>query len=234
MVNRSSGFSLTFSFEFLALESSHSLHSGIRQIGLFTLKLVFCVSGIDIASNFKVYYSHSVSGFQSLYIILLSFQKHTMHSNSPDFYHDDSPVSCVKCVDGSGSVHSSWGTLGSRETNTSWARWKRNHGSGVQYTSTEWISTGSSGRSNFAVRAPSILWTTSNPAVTRPNTVCLPSKCGVSAVVMKNCEPLVFGPAFAMASVYFSWRRCGSRISSAKGADQSDAPPVPLPSGSPP
>ena len=34
-----------------------------------------------------------------------------------------------------------------------------------------------------------------------PKTVCLPSSHGASSVVtMKNCEPLVFGPALAMAS----------------------------------
>ena len=39
------------------------------------------------------------------------------------------------------------------------------------------------------------------PSVTWPNTVCLPSSQGAaSAVTMKNCEPFVFGPAFAIAS----------------------------------
>ena len=39
------------------------------------------------------------------------------------------------------------------------------------------------------------------PSVTRPKTVCLPSSHGAASVVtMKNCEPLVFGPAFAIAS----------------------------------
>ena len=34
-----------------------------------------------------------------------------------------------------------------------------------------------------------------------PKTVCLPSSQGAASVVtMKNCEPLVFGPAFAIAS----------------------------------
>ena len=37
--------------------------------------------------------------------------------------------------------------------------------------------------------------------MTWPKTVCLPSSHGVaSAVTMKNCEPFVFGPAFAIAS----------------------------------
>ena len=38
------------------------------------------------------------------------------------------------------------------------------------------------------------------PFITRPNTTCLPSSHGVATVVMKNCEPLVFRPAFAMLS----------------------------------
>jgi len=32
----------------------------------------------------------------------------------------------------------------------------------------------------------------------RPNIVCLLFKCGVAASVMKNCDPFVFGPAFAI------------------------------------
>ena len=49
----------------------------------------------------------------------------------------------------------------------------------------------------FIVTAEATSW----PEVTRPKTVCLPSSHGVaSAVTMKNCEPFVFGPAFAIAS----------------------------------
>merc|ERR1719272_2124975 len=44
----------------------------------------------------------------------------------------------------------------------------------------------------------SILSTTSIPSTTCPNTTCLPSRWGVCPVQTKNCEPLVFGPAFAM------------------------------------
>ncbi len=44
----------------------------------------------------------------------------------------------------------------------------------------------------------SIALTTSIPFNTRPNTTCLPSSHGVLTVVMKNCEPLVLGPALAM------------------------------------
>ena len=43
------------------------------------------------------------------------------------------------------------------------------------------------------------LSTTSIPSTTsRPNTVCLPSRCGVLSNVMKNCDPPVFFPAWAM------------------------------------
>lgn len=44
------------------------------------------------------------------------------------------------------------------------------------------------------------MFTTPIPFNTCPNTTCLPSKCGVGTVVMKNWEPLVFGPALAMLS----------------------------------
>ena len=51
------------------------------------------------------------------------------------------------------------------------------------------------GRSRPSVGRPSSSSTTSMPDVTSPNTVCLPSSHGAaSAVTMKNCEPLVFGP----------------------------------------
>ena len=39
------------------------------------------------------------------------------------------------------------------------------------------------------------------PFVTFPNTVCFPFSQGVDAVQMKNCDPLVFGPAFAIERV---------------------------------
>ena len=62
-----------------------------------------------------------------------------------------------------------------------------------------WI--GSTGRSAPFVGAFSIRSTTSMPSVTSPNTVCLPSSQGAASVVtMKNCEPFVFGPEFAIAS----------------------------------
>ena len=39
------------------------------------------------------------------------------------------------------------------------------------------------------------------PSTTSPKIVCLPVSHSVFAVVMKNCEPFVFGPAFAIASL---------------------------------
>ena len=57
------------------------------------------------------------------------------------------------------------------------------------------------GRSDASVGTRSRLSTTSWPSRTRPNTVCLPSSHGhARAVTMKNCDPLVSGPAFAIAS----------------------------------
>ena len=44
----------------------------------------------------------------------------------------------------------------------------------------------------------STAFTTSRPSTTRPKTTCLPSRYGVGAVQMKNCEPLVCGPALAI------------------------------------
>lgn len=34
--------------------------------------------------------------------------------------------------------------------------------------------------------------------MTFPKTTCFPSRCGVALTVMKNWEPLVFGPELAM------------------------------------
>jgi hypothetical protein len=42
---------------------------------------------------------------------------------------------------------------------------------------------------------------TSKPLMTRPKTVCLLSSHGVGTVVIKNCDPLLLGPAFAMETV---------------------------------
>lgn len=44
----------------------------------------------------------------------------------------------------------------------------------------------------------SSILTTPNPFSTWPKITCLPSKCDVGTVVMKNWEPLVLGPALAM------------------------------------
>merc|ERR1711920_491363 len=44
----------------------------------------------------------------------------------------------------------------------------------------------------------SISFTTSMPSTTEPKTTCLPSSHAVFTVHKKNCEPFVFGPAFAM------------------------------------
>ena len=48
----------------------------------------------------------------------------------------------------------------------------------------------------------SMACTTSSPDNTRPKIVCFLSSHGVAFVVMKNCEPFVPGPAFAMLTVY--------------------------------
>jgi len=64
--------------------------------------------------------------------------------------------------------------------------------------------------------------------------VCLPSRCGHGASVIKNWEPFVFGPLFAIdkipAPVCFS-----SRVTSSSNfRPQTDSPPRPVPVGSPP
>ena len=53
------------------------------------------------------------------------------------------------------------------------------------------------GLSNSSHFTPSIDEQISIPLVTLPNTVCLLSSQGVGTVVIKNCEPFVFGPALA-------------------------------------
>ncbi len=55
------------------------------------------------------------------------------------------------------------------------------------------------GFSSF-VSIPSSIFTTPIPFSTWPKTTCLSSRCGVGTVVIKNCEPFVLGPAFAMLS----------------------------------
>ena len=56
------------------------------------------------------------------------------------------------------------------------------------------------GRSCASVATAPILLTTSIPAQTRPKIVCLPSRNGAGASVMKNWDPLVLGPELAIAS----------------------------------
>lgn len=46
----------------------------------------------------------------------------------------------------------------------------------------------------------SIYFRASIPFNTIPNTTCLPSRWGVGAVVIKNYEPFVLGPEFAIES----------------------------------
>ena len=46
----------------------------------------------------------------------------------------------------------------------------------------------------------SMILTTAIPLTTSPKTTCLPSRCGHDVVVMKNWEPLVFGPELAIDS----------------------------------
>ncbi len=73
------------------------------------------------------------------------------------------------------------------------------HGDAMHYRST--ISTASSwspGRGSRPGSRSRIELTTSIPKMTRPKTACLPFRCGVGTWVMKNWDPLVFGPAFAM------------------------------------
>lgn len=68
-------------------------------------------------------------------------------------------------------------------------------------TSTLNILISDNGLSISSVWTDSIELHTSMPFVTRPNTVCLLSSHGVGTVVMKNCDPLVPGPALAMDTV---------------------------------
>jgi len=75
----------------------------------------------------------------------------------------------------------------------------------IQYnysTSTFVILISSYGLSSLFVFTFSIVCTTSRPESTRPKIVCFLSSHGVAFVVMKNWDPLVAGPAFAMLTVY--------------------------------
>ena len=63
------------------------------------------------------------------------------------------------------------------------------------------ITTSRIGLSPGPVLTFPIASTTSIPPVTRPKIACLPSSHGVGASVTKNCEPPVFGPAFAIERI---------------------------------
>src|SRR5215472_6405660 len=68
------------------------------------------------------------------------------------------------------------------------------------------------GRSCAPRAAVEILSTMSCPSMTSPKIVCFPVSHSVGATVMKNCEPLVFGPALAMASLPFLSKLCGDPL----------------------
>src|SRR6266851_8592855 len=57
-----------------------------------------------------------------------------------------------------------------------------------------------------------MLFTMSCPSTTSPKIVCLPVSQSVAPTVMKNCEPLVFGPALAMASLPGLSNLCGDPL----------------------
>ena len=64
------------------------------------------------------------------------------------------------------------------------------------------MRTSFTGLSRPSVSVPSMRSMTSMPSVTSPKTVCLPSSHGAASIVtMKNCDPFVFGPALAIASL---------------------------------
>ena len=69
-------------------------------------------------------------------------------------------------------------------------------------TVTDSIVTSSTGLSWLPVFIRLIRSTTSAPSMTSPKMVCFPLSHGVGTTVMKNCEPLVPGQAFAIASRY--------------------------------
>ena len=68
--------------------------------------------------------------------------------------------------------------------------------------STDSMTTSSTGLSIRPVGVVAMASTTSRLAwsATSPKIVCLKFRCGVLPTVMKNCEPLLFGPALAIAS----------------------------------
>ena len=67
-------------------------------------------------------------------------------------------------------------------------------------------------------------------SATWPKIVCRRLRWGVGLTVMKNCEPFVPGPAFAIASRY-GRSNCNSGWNSS--ANWKPGPPRPVPVGSP-
>mmetsp|Transcript_15108 Transcript_15108/g.20256 ORF Transcript_15108/g.20256 Transcript_15108/m.20256 type:complete len:281 (+) Transcript_15108:580-1422(+) len=71
-------------------------------------------------------------------------------------------------------------------------------------------------------------FTTFIPSTTEPNTTCFPLRNGVASVVIKNCDPFVFSPAFAIDRS--PGRSCFSlKFSSLNSPPYMLSPPVPLP-----
>src|SRR5205814_5302953 len=69
------------------------------------------------------------------------------------------------------------------------------------------------------------------PEITTPKTPCLPFRCGVGPKVMKNWEPLVLGPAFAIDRIP-GWS-CLRARAPGSSANLYPGPPIPVPVGSP-
>ena len=68
----------------------------------------------------------------------------------------------------------------------------------------------------------------SKPSRTSPKTTWCPLSHGVDLNVMKNCDPLVFGPELAIESKNgLSW--VSLKFSSLKDWAKIDSPPVPSP-----
>ena len=77
------------------------------------------------------------------------------------------------------------------------------------------ILTGVVGLSSESRGTFDIASTMSCPVTTSPKMVCLPFSHGVGATVMKNCDPLVFGPELAMARIPGLSNPCAEPTSSA-------------------
>lgn len=71
----------------------------------------------------------------------------------------------------------------------------------IYSTRARMIVTSFTGLSCASVLTNPICLTTLIPSLTRPKIVCLPSRWGVGASVMKNCDPLVLGPELAMLRI---------------------------------